>query len=190
MVKHIPFFSAKRIKLLAVAALLLLLCFSASAASIPPLETASGSLAMGDSGEEVRKLQEALETLGYYYGPADGGYSLETSIAVLNYQKDNGLVANGIADAVTRRAIFASADNGDAPPQSKPIAAIDGYAIPLGFFDGRTVSASYSLSGVSIFAGAANPGIQDEAGVQAPKHSRNLPHAFHNGNQTRSISDR
>lgn len=47
-------------------------------------------------GEDVRKVQERLNELGYNCGSADGIFGNKTSIAVKNFQSDNGLTVDGI----------------------------------------------------------------------------------------------
>ena len=49
-------------------------------------------LSIGSSGEEVRKLQNALMSAGYDVGSsgADGKFGPSTSAAVKKYQKDMG----------------------------------------------------------------------------------------------------
>ena len=47
-------------------------------------------------GEDVREVQERLNELNYYCGEADGIFGNKTSIAVKNFQSDNGLTVDGI----------------------------------------------------------------------------------------------
>ena len=57
------------------------------------------TLRNGSSGEEVKKLQQALIDAGYDVGStgADGIYGNKTAAAVKAYQKANGLSVDGIA---------------------------------------------------------------------------------------------
>lgn len=61
-------------------------------------------LSIGSSGEEVRKLQNALMSAGYDVGSsgADGKFGPSTSAAVKKYQKDMGLSVDGVAGKNTQ----------------------------------------------------------------------------------------
>ena len=56
-------------------------------------------------GEDVRTLQRALNDAGYDAGAADGIYGKKTERAVKRFQKDNGLVVDGIAGKRTFEAL-------------------------------------------------------------------------------------
>ena len=59
-------------------------------------------LAFGDSGNNVRKLQNALIDLGYMpKGSADSQYGYQTYNAVKAFQRANGLTADGVAGPIT-----------------------------------------------------------------------------------------
>lgn len=51
----------------------------------------------GDTGEDVRALQERLTASGYWCGPPDAGYGHLTEQAVFGVQKANDLVRDGVA---------------------------------------------------------------------------------------------
>ena len=59
----------------------------------------------GNTGENVRALQEALTELGYAPGPVDGTFGPATEQAVIDFQKDEGLVADGVAGEKTLTAL-------------------------------------------------------------------------------------
>lgn len=61
----------------------------------PP--ASSGVLRVGDSGDEVLALQNALRLFGYFSGPATGYFGPVTEDAVRNFQFATGLVEDGIA---------------------------------------------------------------------------------------------
>lgn len=88
-------------KVLAIFLVLCTLCISASALS----------LSSGSSGETVRQLQQALKDKGYDPGEIDGIFGSRTKQAVLAFQKDNGLAADGIAGPKTLSALGIQASN-------------------------------------------------------------------------------
>lgn len=60
------------------------------------------SLRMGDIGNDVKILQQAL-IANKYNVVADGDFGEMTKIAVLKYQRDNGLTADGVVGASTKK---------------------------------------------------------------------------------------
>src|SRR5690606_17765463 len=58
-------------------------------------------LRKGSRGTEVKKLQEQLNKLGYNCGKVDGIFGSRTESAVKAFQKDNGLVVDGIVGPKT-----------------------------------------------------------------------------------------
>ena len=59
----------------------------------------------GSRGDDVRKMQEELITLGYLDSDADGIFGPKTEAAVLAFQRDNGLDATGIVGEGTGNAL-------------------------------------------------------------------------------------
>ena len=62
-------------------------------------------LKFGTQSDAVRTLQTNLKTLGYYTGSITGNFGNLTKEAVYNFQKANGLSADGIAGTKTLAAI-------------------------------------------------------------------------------------
>lgn len=58
-------------------------------------------LTLGSTGEEVVRLQEKLEQMGYYSAGTDGSFGEATRRALLDYQKANGIEQTGIGDKAT-----------------------------------------------------------------------------------------
>ena len=58
-------------------------------------------LRRGSTGDDVIELQSALINLGYKLGVADGIFGTKTESAVIQFQKDNGLVADGLVGPMT-----------------------------------------------------------------------------------------
>ncbi len=63
------------------------------------------TLTLGSRGEEVKQLQQALIDRGYDIGEIDGIYGQKTRDTVKQFQKDNGLTADGIAGEKTLSAL-------------------------------------------------------------------------------------
>ena len=64
-------------------------------------------ISYGDSGQDVKLLQEKLTELGYYWGSASGNFLEGTTAAVQTFQQENGLTVTGKADVKTQEALFA-----------------------------------------------------------------------------------
>lgn len=75
---------------------------------------AYGNLQFGSSGEDVKKLQDALSEKGYDLGPSgpDGKYGQYTEAAVRKYQADNQLTQDGIAGNETLSHLYGTAATG------------------------------------------------------------------------------
>lgn len=92
----------------------------AAAASIKALGSAPGIMRIGDENSDVKKLQQALNILGYYDGKIDGIYGDGTTKAVTQYQKDEGLEADGYAGTSTVTSIFGSCSKTSMTTQPEP----------------------------------------------------------------------
>ena len=66
--------------------------------------TASG-LQQGSRGAQVRELQQRLRELGYFNGRSTGNFGPLTKAAVIQFQQDSGLTANGVVDQSTKVAL-------------------------------------------------------------------------------------
>lgn len=60
----------------------------------------------GDSGEDIRDLQNRLKELGYFNSTATGYYGSITKQAAIDFQKNHGLTADGIVGKNTRAILF------------------------------------------------------------------------------------
>ena len=69
-------------------------------------ENASPTLRRGSRGDNVKKLQETLNTLGYDCGTADGIFGAKTETAVRSFQQANGLAEDGIAGKNTMALLY------------------------------------------------------------------------------------
>ena len=64
------------------------------------------TLEFGSEGTEVRKLQQKLKDLGYLTGSADGKFGVATEAAVIAFQKNNNLTADGKAGVATLNKLY------------------------------------------------------------------------------------
>lgn len=73
------------------------------------------TLQNGSRGDDVKKLQTALTDAGYSVGSAgaDGIYGKNTTSAVSEYQKANGLTVSGVADEATLNKLYGVSTNTD-----------------------------------------------------------------------------
>ncbi len=76
------------------------------------------TLRNGDSGSAVKAMQQALISLGYAPGAADGKFGRGTQTAVKQFQKNNGLTVDGLAGNRTLTLLYGQAASGEAtaPP--------------------------------------------------------------------------
>ena len=104
----------------------------------------ASTLRNGMSGDEVKTIQQALITLGYLRGTADGIFGNNTENAVRKFQKKNKLTADGLVGAKTKELLLSKASGSS----GKTSAADSG--------TGSTVAAKNqpgTSSGSSLFGG-------------------------------------
>ena len=73
-----------------------------------PTNTPFTSYKNGDTGAEVRKMQQRLKELGYLNGSADGDFGDATEAAVRAFQARNGLTVDGKAGSATLNKLYSS----------------------------------------------------------------------------------
>lgn len=93
------------------------------------------TLYWGTRGSDVREVQEKLKRWGYYKGTSDGIYGKETYIAVINFQKKNGLRADGLVGASTKKALGITTAK-KTPTYSKLIATAQKKLKQWGYYNG------------------------------------------------------
>ena len=88
-----------------------------------PINSSSSCLGKGDEGPEVEQLQKNLIKLGYSCGScgADGDFGNDTKKAVIKFQKEHGLGADGLVGPLTQAAIKTALEK--LTPASKPISS-------------------------------------------------------------------
>lgn len=96
---------------------------SSSSDSTSGQDYAEGTLSYGSSGTEVKKMQQALKALGYNVS-ADGSYGALTQMAVTQFQKRNGLTADGVAGSATLKLLY-SGNAKEADPSTDDNMSID-----------------------------------------------------------------
>ncbi|MBS0018395.1 MAG: peptidoglycan-binding protein [Arthrospira sp. SH-MAG29] len=95
---------------------------------------AQAVLAIGDFGQEVTQIQNRLRELGYLSANATGYFGEETQNAVIQFQRDNRLVQDGIVGPNTVVALIATNQNTASPPlNTTPVS--DRQLIGLGLGD-------------------------------------------------------
>ena len=85
-----------------------------AAGSSAASSTSSGETALlryGSQNEAVRQLQQDLTQLGYYTGTVSGHFGSKTEAAVMDFQRKNGLTADGVVGAKTLAKIEAKLGN-------------------------------------------------------------------------------
>jgi peptidoglycan hydrolase-like protein with peptidoglycan-binding domain len=81
--------------------------------AVPPVTVSGGKpLQPGSRGRQVRNLQRALAALGYNPGRPDGQYGEMTRRAVVSFQRQAGLTADGVVGVQTASAINQALEQG------------------------------------------------------------------------------
>lgn len=83
-----------------------------TATNTTPTQGPSQTLQPGNTGTQVKELQQALTTLGYSPGKADGDYGIGTKVAVEKFQLAKGLAADGVVGPATLAAIQKALSSG------------------------------------------------------------------------------
>jgi peptidoglycan hydrolase-like protein with peptidoglycan-binding domain len=81
---------------------------SDNGASEPAPDTAIDlpTLRQGMSGPAVSRIQETLKARGFYTGPIDGAFGPMTETAVMDFQREAGLAADGVVGPATWSALL------------------------------------------------------------------------------------
>lgn len=93
-------------------------------------------LRVGSANTEVKRLQEKLKELGYYSGEIDGQFGGGTKAAVETFQRQHGLVADGLAGESTLSMLYSQNAHPYTPEPETPAPTLvnknhplpDGYA--------------------------------------------------------------
>jgi tetratricopeptide (TPR) repeat protein len=79
-----------------------------------------GSLSLSDKSEQVKRLQEALQKLGYGIGTVDGAFGESTLKAVRDFQKKNSMTVDGVVGKGTYAAILKAKGEESSETESGP----------------------------------------------------------------------
>lgn len=79
---------------------------SSAKSSSTPASSIGETLEEGMSGSAVRALQKRLKELGYLSGSVDGDFGSATKTAVVAFQRNNGLTADGKAGTATLNKLY------------------------------------------------------------------------------------
>jgi peptidoglycan hydrolase-like protein with peptidoglycan-binding domain len=98
----------------------------------------AATLQKGDSGSEVVTLQQSLSRLGYFDGPQTGYFGSLTQEALMRFQRDFGLMPDGVLGSQTQAALekrLASSSTGAGA--NFDIADVQRKLQNRGYYDGR-----------------------------------------------------
>ncbi|MBQ6400456.1 MAG: peptidoglycan-binding protein [Clostridia bacterium] len=113
--------------------------YSSGAARTAHAVSGSGeTLQNGSEGAAVRQLQQQLKDLGYLSGSVDGSFGVATEAAVIAFQKNNNLTADGKAGTATLSKLY----SGTAVRASGKAVRISGTAEKLGGADTSDISST------------------------------------------------
>jgi len=93
------------------------------------LRTAQGMVYWGQSGEDVRRVQQKLKQYGYYSGETDGYFGQKTYDAVVWFQQKNGLKADGVVGDATAAALGITLSSGGSTQASAPATESESYLL-------------------------------------------------------------
>lgn len=99
-----------------VLAVLLALMLTLTAVFAAPFRADAKNIVKGDTQANIRAVQTRLATLGYYKIKVDGIWGPKTLAAVKNFQRDYGLVVDGIVGAKTEKALGITLSGGTTTP--------------------------------------------------------------------------
>lgn len=110
------------------------------------------TLRMGSAGSRVRILQQALISLNYLSGTADGKYGSKTFAAVQAFQKQNNLVQDGVAGKKTLTALEEAVKNGAVRTETSSVSSETSVSAQPGSTASETPAASSAASVAKVSA--------------------------------------
>ncbi len=137
-------------KMIAMLTAVLMILAAASAALAD-----DGILRPGDTGDEVKHIQEKLIELEYLKGEATGVYDEATEEAVRWFQREHSLLQTGMADEVTRRILEAETAHVSARTDWWGIFTDEEYAEAGAVYE--SAAANYMAKGAVMTTGSPVP---------------------------------
>jgi N-acetylmuramoyl-L-alanine amidase len=107
----------------------------------------------GSTGTQVRRVQQRLIALGYLSGSADGIFGEKTRSALVQFQRDKGISADGVAGVVTLTALGIVFQRGDS---GEDVTAIQQKLTALGYYSGSTDGIFGSATAAAVRSFQAN----------------------------------
>ena len=104
-------------------------------------------------GEEVAQIQQALISLGYLKGTADGVFGNNTENAVRKFQRKNKLTADGLVGTKTKELLLSKASGFSAPSESASSSSGNDSAATSGSNASAARGSGNASSGSSLFSG-------------------------------------
>lgn len=104
-------------------------------------------LGVGSANNDVKLVQEKLNSLGYNAGTADGIFGTGTETAVKNYQQAKGLDSDGIVGKLTWDSLFNGSTRGDTVDNA---ITYPGYLIGIGNADSNVSLIQAKLNELNI----------------------------------------
>lgn len=141
-------------------------------AAAPTVFAAGPTLKQGVSGNEVAKLQNRLISLGYADFPeATGYFGTATKTAVIRFQRNNGLVVDGIAGNATKSKLYSSSAKSlilKPGSSSEAVQTLQLRLKALGYFSGTGTGhyGAVTLAAVKAFQKARGLAVD---GIAGPK---------------------
>jgi len=150
----------------------------------PTITVPTQALKPGDKGAQVKLLQQALKSLGYLSGTADGAYGPATEAAVKSFQQVAGLKTDGIAGAQTEAALKRAATSG--ATQSPTTFDAPTSTLAPGDTGAQVIVLQRELSGLGYSIGTIDGtyGSKTQAAVKAFQAAQGLPADGIVGSQT------
>ena len=134
------------------------------------------TLKWGSTGEDVKKLQQALKNRGFYDGKIDSTFGSGVYAAVKAFQKQNGLKVDGVAGPATQILLYgSSASSADTSTSLKKgstgtaVRNLQYVLYELGYYDGKINGQYGDTTADAVRAFQINNDITPVDGVAGPK---------------------